>query len=80
MGSHGGERSVFDHGDAVAAGYHVEPVGDDQHRLALAQAGDRLVDEGLVLRVGRARGLVQHEDGRVLEDGAGDGDALTLAA
>ena len=33
-----------------------------------------------VRRVERAGGLVEDQDARVLEDGAGDGDALLLAA
>ena len=39
-----------------------------------------LLDQCLVLGVGKGGGLVQHHDGRVLQDGPGQGDALLLAA
>ena len=38
------------------------------------------LDRRLDLAVERRGRLVQHQDRRVLEDDAGDGDALTLAA
>ena len=39
-----------------------------------------LLHGGLAFRIQGARGLVQHEDGTVGQHGAGDGDALALAA
>ena len=38
------------------------------------------LDRGLDLAVERGGGLVEHQDRRVLQDHAGDGDALALAA
>ena len=43
-------------------------------------AVERALDAGLGLHVERAGRLVEDQDRRVLEDGAGDGDALALAA
>src|SRR6185295_15489070 len=51
------------------------------HRGAAAhQACECLLDQRLGVRVERARGLVQDQDARVLEQSAGNGDALPLAA
>ena len=41
---------------------------------------DRLLDARLGLDVERAGRLVEHQDRRILEDRAGDRDALALAA
>ena len=41
---------------------------------------ERVLDLLLGVAVERARGLVEDQDRRPLEDGAGDGDALLLAA
>jgi len=64
--------------DAVDRRDRREPVGDDERRPARHE----LVKPGLYLSLGfgvqRARGLVQHEDGRVLVQRAGDRDALLL--
>ena len=46
----------------------------------LAQPVERPLDAGFRLDVERAGGLVEDQDRRVLQDGAGDGDALALAA
>ena len=53
---------------------------DHQHRLALDELRQGPLDLELVLRVGEGRRLVQHQDGRVLQDGPGDADALLLPA
>ena len=39
-----------------------------------------MLDKVFVLRVDAGGGLIQNDDERVLEDGAGDGDALLFAA
>ena len=44
------------------------------------QPVERLLDHRLVLRVDRGQSLVQHQDRRVAQQRAGDGDALALAA
>ncbi len=55
-------------------------LGNDQHRLALEQAGKGGLDGAFVLHIQAGRGLVQQYDRRVLEQCPGDGDALALAA
>ena len=46
----------------------------------LHQAVERLQHQALALRIQRAGGLVQDQDRRVAQDGAGDGHALPLPA
>ena len=46
----------------------------------LHQAVERVLHGALALRVERRGRLVEEQDRRVLEDRAGDGDALALAA
>lgn len=55
-----------------------EPVGDEERRSAADEPVERLLDERLAPGVERARGLT--EDGRVLEERAGDRESLAPAA
>ncbi len=59
----------------------VDVVGDQQHRGAVALA--QLLHEGVHLEPGegveRPEGLVEQEEGRVADQGPGQGDALGLA-
>ena len=66
--------------DQVGVAHGGQAVGDDEGGAACAQAVDRFLDARLGLDVERAGRLVEHQDRRVLEDGAGDRDALALAA
>ena len=75
---HAGEGPILDYRDAIAAKGRIEAVRDDEHRLALAEAIQRLVDELLVLGVCGARRLIEDEDGGVFQNGTGNGDALSL--
>ncbi len=55
-------------------------MGDGDHRLAGHQPVEALLDRRLDLRIERRGRLVEDQDRRVLEQHAGDGDALALAA
>jgi hypothetical protein len=55
-------------------------VGDGDHRLALHQRFQAFLDGRFDFRVQRRGGFVHDQDRRVLEQHAGDGDALALAA
>ncbi|MCW0416310.1 hypothetical protein NB689_002064 [Xanthomonas sacchari] len=55
-------------------------MGDRDHRLARHQFVQAVLDRRLHFRIQRRGGLVQDQDRRVLEQHAGDGDALALAA
>ena len=53
---------------------------DDERRASLHQERERLLDAALGVGIERGRGFVEDQDRSVLEEGAGDRDALTLAA
>ena len=69
-----------DGGIAVGRGFRI--VGDHQDGLAqpAVQIAQNVENRFGVLGVQIAGGLVGQENGRVVHDGAGDGDALLLAA
>src|SRR3954452_22785466 len=68
------------HHDLVGVDHSREPVRYDQRRPPLGHALEVRLERQLRPRVERRGRLVQHQDGRVLEDDAGDGDPLLLAA
>ena len=76
----------FDDPSAVHDQYQVrildgrDAVGDDEHGTALLDALELLLDIALRLHVHGRRGVVQDQDGRILQEGPGQGDALLLAA
>src|ERR1700704_2278751 len=74
------DSALVQHQDAGGALHRGEPVGDDEGRAALRQAGQRLLDRKLAFRVQRARRLVEQQDGRIAQKRAGERDALALAA
>ena len=55
-------------------------MGNDDQRLALRQPGDSLLNDRLILRVDAGGGLVENDDGCILQHGAGNGNALLFAA
>ena len=71
---------VRQHQYAVHVGQGGQAVGDGQHRATLHQVGEGSLHRGLGLGVQRRGRLVQDQDRRVLQEGAGDADALALAA
>ena len=79
-------RAVFDdfpvgeHDDAVEARHRRQAMGDHDRGAAPHEVFQGLLDELLAFAVERARSLVEHEDGRVGQDGAGNRDALALTA
>ena len=75
-----GHNAVSQHDDLVRSRDGTHPVRDDQDRLAADQTGQRRLDERLVLDVQTGRRLVEQDDGRILEEGARNGNALALAA
>ena len=58
----------------------AEAVRDDDGCPASGQAIKSLLDPLLGFRVQGRGGFVEERDARILEDGASDGDALTLTA
>jgi hypothetical protein len=66
--------------DAVGVADGRQAVGDHQGGAALHQPFQRRLHQRLALGVERRGGFVQQQDRRVLQEGAGDGDALALTA
>src|SRR5262249_12844015 len=74
------DAAALEHDQPVHAGDGREPVGDRDHDLAGHQGAEARLDRGLDLAVERGGRLVEHQHRGILEDDAGDGDALALAA
>ena len=74
------DAPVVEHHDEIRVADRREPVGDHERCPPGHEALERVEDHGLGLRVDRGGGLVEDEDRRVLDEGAGDADALALAS
>ena len=74
------DASGLDDIDPVGATDGGQAVGDDQRGAAAHQPGQCILDQAFALGIERRGGFVEDQDGRILEHGAGDGDALPLAA
>jgi hypothetical protein len=57
-----------------------KPVGDDEGRAPLHQLAQPGLDHGLGLGIERTGGLVEDEDARLRQQGAGNGKPLALPA
>ena len=66
--------------DAVGVGDGRQAVRDHQHRFALGKLRKGCLHLSFVIRVGKGGGLVQNQDGGIFQHGAGNGNALLLAA
>src|SRR5579875_2652825 len=80
VGAGFGDFAGLEHYDFVGLADGGEPMGDDEDGAALHEGGERLLDEALGFGIEVGGGFVEDEDGRVFEQGAGDGNALALAA
>ena len=80
MAAHGRQTALLDHGNTIGLLHRRQAVGDHQRRAAGHQPRQSLLDQVLALGVQRAGGLVQQQDRRIGEQGAGDGQALALTA
>lgn len=80
MGAFLGNLPVVYHKDLVGIFNGRQPVGNGDHRLAPRQLGDRRLDQVFVFRIDACGGLVQDDNGGVLQDGPRNGDPLLLAA
>ena len=55
-------------------------MGDDEDSFVFYEPGKCLLNGSFVLHVQTGGSLVQQNDGRILQECAGNGNALTLAA
>ena len=74
------DATVVNHQNAVRILDGVQAMGDYEQGFARAQLVYRLLDGALVVGIDAGGGLVEDDDGRVLQDAARDGDALALAS
>ena len=73
-------RPVVEHADHVGVADRRQPVGDHDGRAVGQRGVERGLHRGLVLVVQAARGLVEDDDGGILEEQPGDGQPLLLPA
>ncbi len=71
--------SVGDDENPIHVPHGGEPVSDDKRSAPSHQGFQRFLNQPFALRIQRAGGFVENEDGGILQDRARDGDALTLA-
>ena len=79
MGALFDDAAVFEHDDLAGAFDRGEAVGDDDRRAAGEQPPQAGLDARLGVDVDVGGGLVEDEDPRVGDEGAGEGDELALA-
>src|SRR6266851_750001 len=74
------ENAALDTKQSVAAVERGRPMRDDKTRAARTQPLQRGDDRRLRVQVDGTRRLVENQDRRVLQEGAGEGDPLAFAA
>ena len=72
--------AATEHDDLLGVAQAGQAMRDHQQRAPGRQHRQGLLDGRLGLRVGRGGGFVQHQDGGIGQQRAGDGQALPLAA
>ena len=80
MGAVGDDPTALEEHDPLGQVDRRQPVGDDERRPTLHQHAEGGVDLLLDLHVDGAGGVVEDEDGGVVEQRARDRDALPLTA
>lgn len=71
-----GYCTILEHHDLVRAGDSAHPVGDNEDSLVLNKSGKCLLNGCFVLHVQTGSGFIQQNDRRILQEGAGNGNAL----
>ena len=74
------DHAVIEHQNLVSANDRRKPVSDDQRGTIARDPVELVLDIPLGVAVERRSRLVEHQDRRTFEDGAGDGDALLFTA
>ena len=76
----GDAAALVEDDDLVGCRDCVELVGDDDEGRVAPQGGHGVGDARFVFGVKGARGLVEEDDGRGLQERAGDGNALAFSS
>src|SRR5262245_37670488 len=74
------DLATIEHNDVVGMHDRGEAMGDDEAGALARHALERILDLALGMAVERRSRLVEHKNGRRLQDRAGDRNALFLAA
>src|ERR1017187_7547816 len=74
------DPSAGDDDDSIHMPHGGESVRDDERSAPAHERFQRFLNQALALRIQRAGGFIQNEDGGILQNRTRDGDALTLAA
>ena len=74
------DMAIIYHYDLICIHDGGKSVRNDDERLTLREPRNTLLNDSFILRVGVGRGLVQNDDWRIFQHGAGNGDALLFAA
>ena len=74
------DMSVVQHKDLVGVANGFQPVSNHDDGLVMGQCLNSTLQFILILRVNAACCLVQNDDGRIFQHGAGDGNTLFLTA
>ena len=74
------DATVFPDHDAIEVLDRAQTVGDDKRRAPEHKFFERLLDIMLASAVERTGCLVEDDNGRIFEHGAGDRDTLALSA
>src|SRR5271157_2574098 len=80
VGAGGDDATVVHQDDAVGELDRAQAVRDEEGRAALGELFDGLADQGLVLDVHGAGGLVEDQDRGIAKHRPRQGDALALAS
>src|SRR5216684_6065594 len=74
------DAAALEGDDAIDAADGRKSVGDDEHGPALDDPPHIVLDDALALVIESARRLVEDQNSRIHDEGAGDGDPLLLPA
>ena len=72
------DAALIEDQDAVGGDHARQPMREDQGRASGRQAVNRLLDHRLVFSIDRGESLVEDQDRRVAQQGAGNRQALAL--
>ena len=73
------DAALLEHDDLIGAPDGGEAVGNHEHRAALHEALERELDFAFGDGIDAGSGFVEDDEGRVLQERPGDGDALLFA-
>ena len=72
------DASVIEYDDVVRMGQRGQAVGDDQSGAPAMATAQGIEDGGLRFRIDGAQRIIEQQDGRVLQQCAGQRDPLPL--